>query len=127
MKRVCPVPASDAPIEEIVRFAHSYYGYDRAGGFGPLAEKANLAVERWHQAGVLPDGLNGCRSALFFEVRRQRFVGGLEDDPSQVQYLRSLTRRIHELSNGAVPDDRQVRFSRLARAWWRLHARISKR
>jgi hypothetical protein len=39
-----------------------------------VAEAANRASHAWHARGVLPDSLDECRAALFFERRRWRHL-----------------------------------------------------
>lgn len=98
------VPRRDADLGSVWRFALTYDGYRRQGGFEPLAELANASAEQYRRSGELPAQLPVARAALFFEQRRWRHFGadpGAED----LQYLQALVERIRDLSGGVVDAD----------------------
>jgi hypothetical protein len=67
-----------------------------------MAEAANRASHAWHARGILPDSLDECRAALFFERRRWRHLAQ-EPHGTVAGYISALVRRIGELSGGSVP------------------------
>lgn len=95
------VPGKEATWPEIWHFALSYNAYDRHGGFDGAAKIGNTCAERWAKHRWLPNDLDLARAALFFEQRRHHHLG---EDPAgeDAQYVRSLLRRISELSGGTV-------------------------
>lgn len=102
------VPPPDAPLGELWRFALTFNGYERLGGFEATAELANGARERWNLQSTLPAALDEARCALFFEQRRWRHFGY---DPAgeDEQYIRALVQRVLDLSGGQVDADDDVR------------------
>jgi hypothetical protein len=100
-----PVPANDASVEDIFRFAmRTYSGYERHGGFDPLGERANRMLARWQADAVLPVDVDDLRGALFFEARRWRHFGELPDGEDE-KYIRALLAQLRTSSGGFVPED----------------------
>ena len=97
-----PVPAPDAPWSLIAEFALTYNAYERQPGDEEVADAANRAMDAWHERGILPDSLDECRAALFFEQRRWRHFDQ-EPHGTAPAYISALVRRIGELSDGSVP------------------------
>ena len=95
------VPEASAAMRELWRFALTYNGYDRHGGFQGAADIGNDAAARWADTGELPEDLERARCALFFEQRRYRHF---DTDPQggAATYIRSLVGKIGELSGGRV-------------------------
>ena len=95
------VPSRDAAWDMVWRFALTYDGYGRKGGFKPVATIGNEAREAYDKRGDLPVTLDEARCALFFEQRRWRHFG---DTPSgsDETYIRTLLATIDELSAGEV-------------------------
>ncbi len=84
--KVSDVPAHDADIEDILRFAYTFDGYRHWGSFSRCAEIANA---RDH------DSLDELRTCLFFEARRWRHFGDLPDE-EETRYWRSLVAEIRQ-------------------------------
>jgi len=102
---VTSVPASDAPLSDVMRFAtFTYFGYDRHGGVEGLGALANAAIEQWRQSRTLPGSVRRLRASLFFESRRWHHYGYPPDDEAEV-YMRALVERLRVLSGGAVKSD----------------------
>jgi hypothetical protein len=100
-----PVPANDASVADIFRFAmRTYSGYERHGGFVPLGELANRMLARWQADAVLPVEVDDLRGALFVEARRWRHFGELPDGEDE-KYIRALLAQLRASSGGFVPDD----------------------
>ncbi len=68
--RLADIPADDADLDDLIRFAHTFNGYDAFGGFHACADIANAGDH---------SSLSHLRACLFFEARRWRHFG---DDPS---------------------------------------------
>ncbi|WP_421119865.1 hypothetical protein ACE2AJ_00455 [Aquihabitans daechungensis] len=96
------VPSSDAPINHIWAFAHTYNAYDRHDGMDGASAIGNDMRDRWNEGQPLSDELNQCRAALFFEARRWRHYG-YDPDGRDLTYIRTLVGHIAVLSGGAVP------------------------
>ena len=97
-----PLPADDADIHDIFRFATSTYaGYDLHGGVHGLAGLANPIATRWREAGILPADVDDVRAALFFEARRWHHFGYEPDDQAQ-RYVRALLSQLRSASAGVV-------------------------
>lgn len=96
-----PVPGPTAPWWQLAEFALTFDGYARFGGFKGLSHMANAAARAWHHRRSLPATLDEARGWLFFEQRRHRH---LDSDPrgADLDYVRALVQRIHDLSGGAV-------------------------
>lgn len=78
------VPADDADLEDLFRFALSFDGYRRWGSFSRCAEIANA---RDHGS------LDKLRTCLFFEARRWHHFGDSPDE-EETRYWRSLVAEI---------------------------------
>lgn len=80
------LPASDADVHELIKFAHTFDGYARWGSSAKCAEIANA-----------PDHstIDALRTCLFFEARRWRHFGETPDDDA-LQYWKSLVVSIRE-------------------------------
>ena len=95
------VPTRASTIDEIFRFALTFNGYERLGGFEPVGELANDVSEAWHTNGDFPDDVDALRTALFFEQRRWRHFGYPPDEAAD-RYLRALVDQLHAVSGGRV-------------------------
>lgn len=112
------VPASDAPLSEVMQFATTtYFGYDRHGGVEGLGALANSSIELWRQSRSLPSSVQLIRASLFFESRRWHHYGYSPDDEAEA-YMRALVEKLHVLSGGAVNADDESTVWRIRR---RLH------
>lgn len=80
------IPAVDASVEELIRFAHTFNGYDRWGSFERCAEIANA---RDHST------IDTLRTCLFIEARRWRHSGETPDEDA-IRYWRLLVMTIRE-------------------------------
>lgn len=102
-----PVPSTASSWSEIQRFALTYAGYTRNGGFGPLATMANAAKERWFETRELPDDLHVLRSCLFFEQRRWRHLLQGSDITEPIDehraFIEAVLDRIRAITGGHVP------------------------
>lgn len=112
------VPASDAPLSEVMQFATTtYFGYDRHGGVEGLGALANSSIELWRQSRSLPSSVQLIRASLFFESRRWHHYGYSPDDEAEA-YMRALVEKLHVLGGGAVNADDESTVWRIRR---RLH------
>ncbi len=113
------VPADDAPMLEILRFATtSYFGYDRHGGVERLAAIANGTFGTWRAQQELPHSQAEVRAALFFESRRWHHLGQSPDSASET-YIRALVTQLRVLSGGSVEADRDS-------FCWRVRRRLRR-
>lgn len=86
------VPPSDAEWQAIVRFAHTFNGYEESGSFaaaGELAHRHRNSAPN-HRT---PLTLTQLRICLFFEQRRWNHIGR-EPDSENLQYIRFLIEEI---------------------------------
>lgn len=83
---------------EVVKFALSYNGYDRHGGFEGAAEIGNRLLTSWESSRVVEGNLADLRCALFFEQRRAHHA----DEPPDPDYLAALLEAIQLKSGGWV-------------------------
>jgi hypothetical protein len=89
------IPPHDASAEEVLRFAHTFDGYEMAGSFEAPAELANRRFQ------FTVDEL---RTILFFEHRRWRHFGE-EPDAEAIAYIRWLIEAIRQrVRQGAATD-----------------------
>jgi hypothetical protein len=79
-------PSADAPIHQLIQFAHTFDGYKRWGSFEKCAEIANA---RDHST------IDKLRTCLFFEARRWRHAGE-SPDAEALEYWRSLVADIRD-------------------------------
>lgn len=81
---VARIPGDGAPLDELIRFAHSHIGYAEKGSFDACAAVANK-----------PDHstIEHLRSCLFFEARRWRHCGE-DPDGEEMTYWRWLVAEI---------------------------------
>jgi hypothetical protein len=89
------IPASDAPMEELLFFAGTTNGYDRCGSPERLQSLAADVQTQWLTTGELPESLRQLRSCLFALQRADHF--GFTPDE---KFLRALVRRIGEAVSG---------------------------
>jgi len=116
---VVSVPASDAPLSDVMRFATStYFGYDRHGGVEGLGALANAAIEQWRQSRALPGSVQHLRASLFSESRRWHHYGYPPDNEAEA-YMRALIEKLRALSGGAVKTDRESTV-------WRIRRRLRR-
>ncbi len=80
------LPPDNAELEDLIRFAYTFDGYQHWGSISRCAEIANA---RDHGS------LEKLRTCLFFEVRRWRQYGDLPDEET-VRYCRSLVAEIRQ-------------------------------
>jgi hypothetical protein len=78
------IPADDADLDDLIRFALSFNGYNVFGGFNSCAEIAN---SRDHSS------LSHLRACLFFEVRRWHYFDD-DPDPESLAYWHELIRKM---------------------------------
>jgi hypothetical protein len=95
------VPRELAGVMDIWRFALTYDGYKRHGGFEAVAEIGNAERDAYQETGRLPENLSTARAALFFEQRRWHHFG-TSPEGRDLEYLVALVRRIADLSGGHV-------------------------
>ena len=80
------IPNPDGRIHDWIKFAHTIYGYDAAGGFAECAELAEPG-----QAKTLTD----LRCALFFISRADRHRGyDSTDSPELCTLLRKIRAKV---------------------------------
>jgi hypothetical protein len=87
---------------EINEFALTYNAYSRGGDFDSVAKVERQIRETWDRDSTLPNDLEICRTALFFEQRRLRHLDSEpigEDD----RFVRAILNQIRDLSGGRVP------------------------
>lgn len=118
---VAGIPAPDADLLEVWRFALQFDGYGVYGSNPALGEVANRASERWHRSGELPSDPVVLRSCLFFEQRRWRHLA-VDPTGRSLEYVRALVESIRavalttdddapgsaESGHDADPDQREV-------------------
>lgn len=80
------LPAGDADVPELIKFAHTFDGYARWGSSAKCAEIANA---RDHST------IDTLRTCLFFEARRWRHFGETPDEDA-LEYWQSLVASIRE-------------------------------
>lgn len=78
------IPADDADLDDLIRFAHTFNGYDAFGGFDACADIANAGDH---------SSLSHLRACLFFEARRWRHFGE-DPGPESLAYWHELVRKI---------------------------------
>lgn len=84
------VPSDDAPLADVVVFAHSFHAYKVAGSVERVAGIAARAHATWTTDGTVPDDLTTLRVVLFATVRAQAHDTGATDE----SWLRALTAAI---------------------------------
>lgn len=82
--QLADIPADDADLDALIRFAHSFNGYEAMGSFERCAEIANAQDH---------SSLDHLRACLFFEARRWRHFGALPG-PEVQAYWRELVAKI---------------------------------
>lgn len=102
MEKHVPVPAADAEDSELVRFAHTYNGYELHGGLDDLGRLHQSVRDRWKRSGELDDDLDVLRACLFYEVRAHRHSGGYFPF-GQDAFVAALLTAIRSLSPGSLP------------------------
>lgn len=116
---VVSVPASDATLPEVMRFASTtYFGYDRHGGVEGLGALANSSIEQWRQSRSLPSSVQLIRASLFFESQRWHHFGYPPDDEAEA-YMRALVERLQLVSGGTVKADGESLV-------WRIRRRLRR-
>jgi hypothetical protein len=96
------VPADGAEFRELLRFAHSYNGYDLHGGSAGLSAAVIPVLREWQRTGELAGDLDVLRACLFFQQRSHYWEGGSWDFGTE-PFVVALMERIRALSGGAVP------------------------
>jgi len=71
------IPGDDASLQDLIRFAHTFNGYEAFGSFEACAEIANRGDHRT---------LKRLRACLFFEARRWRHFGEDPDDEDLAEW-----------------------------------------
>ena len=103
---VIPVPPKGAPwFLDGARFALTYDGYVRHGGFEGASQIGNSVRAAFEETGELPDELDILRCALFWVQRCIRWnedSDPLRDGP-YADYVEALLDQIRSVSGGAVP------------------------
>lgn len=93
--RRTPCIASDAPLDEVLRFAVTYNGYARlARDVGRLHDVVEPVLESLRERGAVPEwaGLDLLRGALFFLQRQTHHWGDVP--PEEEAYMRTLVAAI---------------------------------
>ncbi len=80
------LPPDNAELEDLLRFAYTFDGYQHWGSFDRCAEIANA---RDHGT------LDKLRACLFFEARRWHHFGDVPDE-EEIRYWRSLVAEIRQ-------------------------------
>ncbi len=95
------VPTRVAADQELIDFAGSYDGYAARGGFEGAATTTDDARASFARGEELPGDLDVLRTALFFEYRAHRHVGGYGRFGG-IPIVWPLIDRIREVSGGRV-------------------------
>lgn len=82
--RANQIPTRQADLDELIKFAHTFDGFEHAGSFERCAEIANKKVFR---------STDDLRAALFFEARRWRHAGE-DPDGEALAYWRRLVSKV---------------------------------
>jgi hypothetical protein len=97
------VPGPDANWwTEINAFALTYSAYSRGGDFDSVVRIGQEVRQNWDRDTTLPNNVEICRTALFFEQRRFRHLDA-EPVGDDDRYVRSIVNQIRDLSGGRVP------------------------
>ena len=89
------IPPKKASWGVILRFAHSFNGYQYWGSFEKCAEIGNNSASLYREKKLLPSTLTELRTSLFYEARRWRHSGA---DPNQraMDYIHALIEEIRK-------------------------------
>ena len=103
------IPASDAPWDEIARYAMTYDAYERwYGDLGTVARMVAPLQAAFDQQAEIPAaaGVDALRAWLFILIRSERFTGGIVPAgegvftitaPSEHPTVRKIITALHEL------------------------------
>lgn len=80
------IPSAEANLDDLIKFAHTFDGYQRWGSFERCAEIGNAQDHT---------SIDKLRTCLFFEARRWRHFGDDPDDEA-LEYWRTLIAAIRE-------------------------------
>jgi len=100
------IPRPSASWDEIIKFAHTFDGYEHWGSFERCADVANSAAEMFEQGEPIPDDADVIRTCLFFEARRWRHSGWEPEDEDR-PYIAALLNALREASDGAEHVDQR--------------------
>lgn len=107
MTQQVAVPGPGEGAAALIRFAHTYAGYERHGGLPGLSRLSGDVGDHWERTGELPDDLDVLRACLFFAVRAHRHGGGYGEF-DEIPFVTALAARIRQCSDGVVPVHRPV-------------------
>ncbi len=89
------VPSAEAPLAELVAFAHSFHAYKVAGSVSRVTGIAKDAHDSWATDGSLPDDLTTLRTVLFALARAHDGTGMGQ---STIDFIRALVGRVSEVA-----------------------------
>lgn len=97
------VPGPDANWwNEINEFALTFNAYSRGDDFDAVADIDRQVRGTWDRDATLPNDVDVCRTALFFEQRRFRHLDA-EPVGDDDRFVRAIIKQIRDLSGGRVP------------------------
>ena len=95
--RITDIP-DPVDFQGILRFAHTYDGYQNFAGSAECGDFANKFSNQYHENKTLPEDLTDLRTCLFYEARRLRFVTMGGDESREIKdYMAALVTKIRDI------------------------------